>query len=100
MTYFPCEGKYIRNTGTKKCISVPEDYTGMIQHRVPSVWALAGRGSPFNSSPHLSSGKTRAGGWEGTRGDQDAEEKIKFLAPAGCLIRILQPVACADTLKS
>lgn len=40
------------------------------------------------------------GGWESTRDYQDAEEKIKFLAPIGYQIWILQPVACTEVIET
>jgi hypothetical protein len=34
------------------------------------------------------------------RGDQDAEEKIKFDVPAGYRIWILQPKACTEVVET
>jgi hypothetical protein len=44
--------------------------------------------------------ENEGGRWESNRGDQNAEEKIKFLAPAGYRIWILQPVSCTEVLET
>ena len=85
MKHVSWERGFVRNVSTTDpslCLKAIQACCS-IMCRHWSLLVLAGRGGAFHSPAKLPSGKRRLGGWESTRGDQDAEEKIKFLAPAG-----------------